>query len=222
MASTISMRALPPSSPRSTVDHVALALDRDHVRRRARPSRAVSVPRPAPISTTQSPVAERAGVDDRAIGPLVDEEVLPPALLRAQPVLLEQRARVGHAHAQRQRRGGVERQVGALAARAGASSRRAAIIAALSVQRAGGGTNSSTPSSLAARPQRRAQPAVGGHAAGDLQLRRARCCSSAARVLRTQLLDHRRLKARAQIGERLPRRHAVLAHAASAPPSSGR
>ena len=43
-------------------------------------------------------LAERAGVDDRAIGALVDEKVLAPALLGAQAVLGEQRARVGHAH----------------------------------------------------------------------------------------------------------------------------
>src|SRR5262249_28296311 len=120
--------------------HIAVALDGDHSSRLLRQPRRQ---RPQTSADLDDDIVffDATGLDDRLIGLLVDEKVLPPALLGVQAVLPQQLLR--------RHNGSVAVAFSDRSARSPRARRwvpAQAIIAALSVQRGGGGTNSSKPS----------------------------------------------------------------------------
>src|SRR6266511_4386690 len=135
--------------------HVSVALDRDDPRAAGgEPRREVS--EPGAELDDELAGAWRGEPRDLGQDRLVAEEVLAPALLRAEPVLLEQRPRARVAGLRR-RRGHSRHPGSALRSRPARSPRRSAwvpataIIAALSVQSWTAGTNTCIPSYSPAR-----------------------------------------------------------------------
>ena len=193
-------------------------------------SRAVRWPSPAPSSTTESPGARRGEPRDVGEDRLVAEEVLSPALLRAEPVLLEERARRRVAAAassgtrHRRHAGSAFERPAPRARRAGSAWVPAtAIIAALSVQSRGAAAGTPRIPSYSARaPPTAARSRLFAATPPESTSRSNWSRRAARKAFSTSARDDRLLVARAQVGERLPLGHAVLRARGGAARSSAR